>query len=46
MNKVLVLSGDPLVKDGDSVRKGQKLVTGTILREKPGTQANTFSCSS
>ncbi|HYE81175.1 MAG TPA: sporulation protein YqfD [Clostridia bacterium] len=33
ITKLLVLSGDPLVKDGDSVRKGQKLVTGTILRE-------------
>jgi len=31
--KLLVLSGDPLVKDGASVRKGQKLVTGIILRE-------------
>lgn len=33
ITKILVLSGDPLVKDGDTVRKGQKLVTGTILRE-------------
>lgn len=33
ITKLLVLSGDPLVKDGDSVRRGQKLVTGTILRE-------------
>jgi similar to stage IV sporulation protein len=33
ITKLLVLSGDPLVKDGASVRKGQKLVTGTILRE-------------
>lgn len=33
ITKLLVLSGDPLVADGTSVRKGQKLVTGTILRE-------------
>lgn len=33
ITKLLVLSGDPLVKDGESVRRGQKLVTGTILRE-------------
>ena len=32
ITKLLVLSGDPLVKDGASVRKGQKLVTGIILR--------------
>ncbi len=33
ITKLLVLSGDPLVKDGTTVRKGQRLVTGTILRE-------------
>jgi similar to stage IV sporulation protein len=33
ITKFLVLSGDALVKDGESVRRGQKLVTGTILRE-------------
>lgn len=33
ITKLLVLSGDPQVADGDSVRKGQMLVTGTILRE-------------
>lgn len=33
ITKLLVLSGDPLVKDGESVRRGQKLVSGTILRE-------------
>lgn len=33
ITKLLVLSGDPMVKDGESVRRGQKLVTGTILRE-------------
>jgi len=33
ITKLLVLSGDPMVKDGESVRKGQKLVSGTILRE-------------
>jgi len=32
ITKLLVLSGDPLVMDGASVRKGQKLVSGTILR--------------
>lgn len=33
ITKLLVLSGDPLVMDGASVRRGQKLVSGTILRE-------------
>lgn len=31
--KMLVLNGDGLVKDGDTVKTGQKLVSGTILRE-------------
>lgn len=33
ISKILALNGDPMVKDGDTVRKGQKLVTGTIVRE-------------
>jgi len=33
ITKLLVLSGDPLVMDGASVRRGQKLVSGTILRD-------------
>ena len=33
ISKILTLNGDPMVKDGDTVRKGQKLVTGTIVRE-------------
>ncbi len=33
ITKLLALSGDPIVVDGDSVRKGQKLITGIILRE-------------
>lgn len=33
ITKLLVLSGDPLVMDGASVRRGQKLVSGTIIRE-------------
>lgn len=32
ITKLLVLSGDPLVMDGASVRRGQKLVSGTIIR--------------
>jgi similar to stage IV sporulation protein len=32
ITKLLVLSGDPLVMDGASVRRGQKLVSGNILR--------------
>ncbi|MGE5633218.1 MAG: sporulation protein YqfD [Caulobacteraceae bacterium] len=38
ISKILVLSGDPMVKDGDTVRKGQKLVTGTIARENLETR--------
>ncbi|MFZ5352880.1 MAG: sporulation protein YqfD [Bacillota bacterium] len=33
INKLLVLNGDGLVKDGATVKKGQILVTGTIVRE-------------
>lgn len=33
INRILVLNGDGLVKDGDTVKKGEILVTGTILRE-------------
>lgn len=33
IHKLLVLNGDGLVKDGDTVRAGQVLVTGKIMRE-------------
>lgn len=33
ISKILALNGDPMVKDGETVRKGQVLVTGTIVRE-------------
>jgi similar to stage IV sporulation protein len=33
ISKMLVLNGDGVVKDGDTVKVGQKLVSGTILRE-------------
>ncbi|MDF2839246.1 MAG: yqfD [Clostridia bacterium] len=33
IHKILVLNGDGIVKDGVTVKKGQVLVTGTILRE-------------
>ena len=33
INKILVLNGDGVVKDGATVKKGQVLVTGTIIRE-------------
>jgi similar to stage IV sporulation protein len=33
INKILVLNGDGAVKDGATVKKGQVLVTGTIIRE-------------
>lgn len=38
INKILVLNGDGLVKDGATVKKGQVLVTGTILRENSETR--------
>lgn len=33
IHKILVLNGDGVVKDGVTVKKGQVLVTGTIVRE-------------
>lgn len=33
VSKLLVLNGDAVVKDGNTVKKGQVLVTGTIIRE-------------
>lgn len=33
IEKILVLNGDGVVKDGDTVKKGQLLVSGTIIRE-------------
>lgn len=33
IEKILVLNGDGVVKDGDTVKKGQVLVTGTIRRD-------------
>jgi similar to stage IV sporulation protein len=33
IHKILVLNGDGMVKDGVTVKKGQVLVTGTIIRE-------------
>jgi similar to stage IV sporulation protein len=38
INKILVLNGDGVVKDGDTVKKGQVLVTGTIIRENTETR--------
>ncbi|MCQ1530855.1 sporulation protein YqfD [Lutispora saccharofermentans] len=32
IEKILVLNGDGMVKDGDTVQKGQVLVSGTIIR--------------
>lgn len=33
IDKILVLNGDGMVKDGDTVKKGQLLVSGTIIRD-------------
>ncbi|MGB7606037.1 MAG: sporulation protein YqfD [Lutisporaceae bacterium] len=33
INKILILNGDGVVKDGKTVKKGEVLVTGTIVRE-------------
>lgn len=33
IEKILVLNGDGVVKDGDTVKKGQLLVSGAIIRE-------------
>ncbi|SHI88434.1 sporulation protein YqfD [Lutispora thermophila] len=33
IDKILVLNGDGMVKDGDTVKKGQILVSGTIIRD-------------
>jgi similar to stage IV sporulation protein len=33
IEKILVLNGDGVVKDGDTVKKGQLLVSGTIIRD-------------
>lgn len=38
INKILVLNGDGVVKDGATVKKGQVLVTGTIIRENTETR--------
>lgn len=38
IEKLLVLNGDGLVKDGTTVKKGQLLVTGTITRENTETR--------
>lgn len=38
IHKILVLNGDGLVKDGSTVKKGQPLVTGTIVRENTPTR--------
>lgn len=38
INKILVLNGDGAVKDGQTVKKGQVLVTGTIVRENTETR--------
>lgn len=38
INKILVLNGDGAVKDGATVKKGQILVTGTIIRENSETR--------
>ena len=38
INKILVLNGDGVVKDGTTVKKGQVLVTGTIIRENTETR--------
>lgn len=32
IEKILILNGDGMVKDGDTVQKGQVLVSGTIIR--------------
>jgi similar to stage IV sporulation protein len=38
INKILVLNGDGVVKDGTTVKKGQVLVSGTIIRENTETR--------
>lgn len=38
IEKILVLNGDGAVKDGATVKKGQVLVTGTIIRENTETR--------
>jgi similar to stage IV sporulation protein len=38
INKILVLNGDGVVKDGATVKKGQVLVVGTIIRENTETR--------
>ncbi|NLN47746.1 MAG: sporulation protein YqfD [Clostridiales bacterium] len=38
IEKILVLNGDGIVKDGDTVEKGQLLVTGIIERENIDTR--------
>ena len=38
INKILVLNGDGVVKDGATVKKGQVLVSGTIIRENTETR--------
>ena len=38
INKILVLNGDGVVKDGATVKKGQVLVSGTIVRENTETR--------
>lgn len=38
IDKILVLNGDGIVKDGDTVEKGQLLVTGIIERENTDTR--------
>jgi len=38
VHKILVLNGDGAVKDGATVKKGQVLVTGTIVRENTETR--------
>lgn len=38
IDKILVLNGDGAVKDGATVKKGQVLVTGTIIRENTETR--------
>ncbi|MDF2531454.1 MAG: yqfD, partial [Clostridia bacterium] len=38
IDKILVLNGDGVVKDGATVKKGQVLVMGTIIRENTETR--------
>lgn len=38
INKILILNGDGIVKDGKTVKKGEVLVTGIIVRENTETR--------